>query len=59
MIGAGLDSEDPQYANEWLFDWIDSGYLAKAAMNGFVDAPKMGTYNIEKLILGKKKITGD
>lgn len=55
-IGAGLDSEEPEYTNEWLFDWVNSGWLAEAAMDGFLDAPKMGTYHIEDLILNNKKI---
>ncbi|MCD4704944.1 hypothetical protein K8R66_02605 [bacterium] len=50
-IGAGIDSEDPEYVDEWLFDWLDSGWLAEAAMEGYLDAPKMGTYNIEDLVL--------
>ncbi|MDD3711305.1 MAG: hypothetical protein PHP37_01735 [Patescibacteria group bacterium] len=50
-IGAGVDSKNPKYTNEWLFDFIDSGWLAEAAMMGFLNAPKMGTYNIENIIL--------
>lgn len=51
--GAGIDQEDPKYTNEWLFDWIESGWLAEAAMQGFLDAPKFGTYNIEAVIQHK------
>lgn len=50
-IGAGIDSKDPRYTNEWLFDWLESGWLAEAAMQGFLDAPSLGTYNIEDLVL--------
>ncbi len=50
-IGAGVDSKNPEYVDEWLFDFLDSGWFAEAAMQGFLDAPKMGTYNIENLIL--------
>ena len=50
-IGAGVDSQDPQYVDEWLFDWLDSGWLAEAAMEGFLDSPKMGSYHIENLVL--------
>jgi len=49
-IGAGLDQEDPRYTNEWLDDWRNSGWLAEAAMQGFVEAPKYGTYNIKKIV---------
>lgn len=53
-IGAGVDSQDPEYADEWLFDWLDSGWLAESAMHGFLDAPKMGTYHIENIVLNNK-----
>ena len=53
LIGAGIDQEDPQYANEWLDDWLKSGWLAEAAMQGFTEAPKYGTYNIEKIVFHK------
>ncbi|MDQ5939050.1 MAG: hypothetical protein QG642_740, partial [Patescibacteria group bacterium] len=53
-IGAGIDSPDPKYVDEWLFDFLDSGWLAEAAMEGFLDAPKHGTYNIENIVLHDK-----
>jgi len=49
-IGAGMDQDDPRYTNEWLWDWINSGWLAEAAMAGFTEAPKYGLYNIQKII---------
>ena len=52
-IGAGIDSLNPEYVDEWLFDWLDSGWLAEAAMEGFLDAPRMGTYNIENIEIGR------
>ena len=55
-IGAGIDSPDPKYVDEWLFDFLDSGWLAEAAMEGFLDAPKHGTYNVENIVL-RNKIT--
>lgn len=55
LIGAGVDQEDPKYANEWLMDWLNSGWLAEAAIQGFVEAPKYGTYNVEKVIFHKEK----
>jgi len=48
-MGAGLDAENIKYTNEWLFDWLKSGWLAEAAMQGFFEAPKYGTWNIEKI----------
>ena len=53
-IGAGIDAPDPLYVDEWLFDWLDSGWLAEAAMQGFLDAPKMGAYHIENIVLYNK-----
>ncbi|MFA5420571.1 MAG: hypothetical protein WC280_00895 [Patescibacteria group bacterium] len=53
-IGAGVDSKNPENVDEWLFDFIDSGWLAEAAMNGFLNAPQEGTYNIESIILDNK-----
>ncbi len=53
-IGAGIPQLDPRYANEWLFDWLDSGWLARAAVAGFTSAPKRGTYRIEELVIHGK-----
>ncbi|MDD5341457.1 MAG: hypothetical protein PHC97_03425 [Patescibacteria group bacterium] len=49
-IASGTDQEDPRYTDQWLFDWLDSGWFAEAAMEGFLEGPKYGTYNIEKII---------
>lgn len=49
-VGAGIDSEDPNYVNEWLPDLLASGRLARAAMDGFLNAEVMGTYNIENIV---------
>lgn len=46
-IGAGITQGVPKYTNEWLFDWIKSGWLAEAAMSGFLDERQFGTYSIE------------
>ena len=52
-VGAGVDSLDPEYVDEWLPDLLESGRLARAAMDGFLNAEQMGTYNIEKIINNK------
>jgi hypothetical protein len=54
-IGAGFTAEDPRYANEWLFDWLRSGWLAEAAMNGFMNAPRNGAYHIADVVLRGKR----
>lgn len=51
--GAGVDSLDPSYTAQWLSDLLISGRLARAAMDGFLNAEQLGTYNIEKLIIKK------
>lgn len=48
--GFGLLQEDPDYTEEWLFDWLKRGYLAEAAMEGFVEGEKLGTINIKRMI---------
>lgn len=53
-VNAGTDQNDPKYANEWLFDWIDSGGLARFAWNGYIEAPTHGAYRIEGVITGEK-----
>ncbi|MAF13740.1 MAG: hypothetical protein CMI53_02495 [Parcubacteria group bacterium] len=58
VIGCAIDQDIPQHSREWLMDWVDSGWFAEAAIQGFVEAPKFGTYNIEKIIahqFGKTK----
>ena len=52
-IGAGVDSLDPEYVNEWLPDLLASGRLARAAVDGFLNAEQMGAYNIESLLSKK------
>lgn len=49
-LGSGKDQENPDYTAEWLFDGINSGWFSEAAMQGFIEAEKMGVYNIEKII---------
>lgn len=53
-IGGGVAQNDPQYTNEWLFDWINSGGLARMAWSGYVEAPTHGVYRIEDTVLGRK-----
>lgn len=53
-VGGGITQNDPRYANEWLFDWVDSGGLARTAWNGLIEAPTHGAYRIESIITGKK-----
>jgi hypothetical protein len=53
-VGGGADGLDLRYMNEWLFDWIRSGALARMAWSGFTNAPTHGAYRIESLLRGEK-----
>jgi hypothetical protein len=52
-VGGGVSQNDPAHTDEWLFDWIASGGMARMAWNGYVEAPTHGTYRIEDLVLGR------
>lgn len=54
-VGAGVIQEDPKFTNEWLADWLASGWLAQAAMNGFLNAPRNGAYHVEDIVLKGEK----
>ena len=51
-LGAGVPQENPAYANEWVFDYLNSGRFAEAVMDGFIEVEKLGSYNIKKICLG-------
>jgi len=48
--GFGVSQENPRYTRQWLFDWLNRGYLAEAATEGFIEGEKLGTLNIQKII---------
>jgi hypothetical protein len=50
-IGSAFKQEDPNFIKDWLFYWLDSGRFAQSALDGFTEAPTLGTYVIEDLIL--------
>jgi hypothetical protein len=59
-IGAGIFQDNPRYTHEWLFDWVESGWLAEAAMSGFLDGRQFGVMNIEDVVFrGVKKPDAD
>lgn len=53
MIGGGVSQGDPRYTDEWLFDWLNSGGLARMAWNGYIEAPTHGAYRIESIVTGE------
>jgi hypothetical protein len=52
-IGSGFIQQDAKFIKDWLYYWIQDGRLADAAIQGFIDAPRHGTYNIEEYISKK------
>ncbi len=54
-VGAGITQEDPTLTHEWLFDWVNSGWLADAAMSGFLDGRQFGVQNIMAVVFGGEK----
>ena len=49
-VGAGINQENPRYADQWFYDLLNAGDFAEVAMQGFMEIEKRGTYNIEKII---------
>ena len=56
-IQAGIKQENPEYTDQWLFDFLNRGRFAEAAWAGFLKSRKLGTYKImEVLETGKMTI---
>jgi len=49
-ISAGIDQLNPKYFSEWLDEWLSDGRLARKAWNGYMNAPRLGTYKIEAIL---------
>jgi hypothetical protein len=54
QVGGGITQGDPRYTDEWLFDWVESGGLARMAWNGYIEAPTHGAYRIESIVTGEE-----
>lgn len=52
-VGGGIPQNDPAHTDEWLFDWINSGGMARMAWSGYIEAPTHGVYRIEDIVLGR------
>jgi hypothetical protein len=50
--GFGLAQGDIKHADQWLFDWLEKGYFAEAAMEAYMEGRQIGTFVIEKLCCG-------
>lgn len=49
-MGAGMEQKNVKFTNQWLFDIVNSGWFAKAAWSGFINAPNKGIFEIEDAI---------
>ncbi len=49
-VGSAIAQENPKYANQWLFDYLNSGRFAKAALRGFMEINNLGVYNIKNVV---------
>jgi len=52
-LGSAIPQENPDYTAQWLFDFLESGWFAEAAMQGFIEGEKLAIYKIEKIISKK------
>jgi hypothetical protein len=55
-VGAGIPQDNPKYTDQWFYDLLESGDLAEIAMHGFLEVETKGTYNIEAIVEGSKKL---
>jgi hypothetical protein len=49
-VQAGIEQEEPEYAHDWLFDFLKRGRFAESAWDGFLKARKLGTYKIREIV---------
>lgn len=50
-LGAGIAmAGEAATCDQWITDMLDEGRFATAAWNGFMNVPRNGTFNIEKLV---------
>jgi len=50
VVGAGVPQEEPKYAHEWIIDYLDKGWLAEAALQGYLEVTRKGVENIKKVV---------
>lgn len=48
--GFGVEQREIGQVKEWLYDWLEEGYFADMAMEGFISGEKMGTLKIKEQI---------
>jgi len=50
VIGAGVAQENPKYTHEWIMDYLDNGWIAESALQGYLEAPRGGVENIRNVV---------
>jgi len=48
-LGSAITQKNPQHTDQWLFDLLETGWFAEAAMQGFIEGEKLGTFNIQRI----------
>ncbi len=49
-VQATFHQHEPEYAHEWIFEYLNDGRFAEAAWSGFLKARKYGTYKIMEVL---------
>jgi len=49
-IQAAMKQENPEYADQWLYDLLNRGTLAESAWDGFLKTRKLGTFKIRQVL---------
>jgi len=53
-LEAGIEQGDMRQFESWFFAALRSGEFARAALNGYARAPRLGTYNIINFLAGRE-----
>lgn len=48
--GFGNVQKNPRYTDQWLFNWLEKGYLAEFAMEGYIEGRQDAVKKIKKII---------
>lgn len=49
-MGSGLAQGEIEYVADWLFEWLDNGWLAEAAIQGYIEGERLGFQKISNLV---------
>ena len=57
VVGGGVPQENPKYTHEWIIDYLNNGWLAEAALQGYLEVEREGVENIKKVVFGANQDT--